>query len=78
MEDSRLVGTPTSHKMSKSDDSTKVNQTLCRSMVGKLQYVVHRRPGIALVVGIIFIFSTNPREKKVMIVKRILRYLKGI
>lgn len=43
MEDSRPFGTPmvTGHKFSKNDDSTKVNKY--RSIIGKLQYVVHSR-----------------------------------
>ena len=48
-----------------------------RSMIGKLQYVVHSRPDIALFFGIVAIFSTNPRENHLMVVKRIMRYLKG-
>ena len=38
MEDSKLVGTPmsTGHKISKNDDSKEVNQTIYRSMIGKL------------------------------------------
>ena len=41
MEDSKLVGTPmcTRLKLTKDDDSKKVDQTLYRSMIGKLQYV---------------------------------------
>ena len=38
LEDSKVVSTPivTIRKLSKNDDSTKVNQTLYRSMIGKL------------------------------------------
>ena len=46
-----------------------------KSMIGKLQYVVHRRPDIALAVGIVARFSANPRENHLMVVKRIMRYL---
>ena len=46
-------------------------------MIRKLQYVVHTRPDIALVVGIVARFSAKPRENHMMAVKRILRYLKG-
>ena len=65
------------HKLSKNDESVEVNQTMYRSMIGKLQYVVHSRPNITLVVGIVARFSTNPRENHLMAVKRIMRYLKG-
>ena len=47
-------------------------------MIGKLQYVVNSRPGIALFVGIVARFFANPRENHLMDVKRIMRYLKGI
>ena len=65
------------HKLSKNDDSAEVNQTMYRSMIGKLQYVVHSRPDIALSVGIVARFSANPRENHLMAVKRIMRYLKS-
>ena len=79
LEDSKSVSTPmvTGHKLSKNDESTEVNQTMYRSMIGKLQYVVHRRLDIALAIWIEARFSTNPRENHLMVVKRILRYLKG-
>ena len=79
IEDSKPVSTPmaTGHKLSKNDESTKVNQTMYRSMIGKLQHV-HSRPDISLEIGIVAIFSTNPRENHLMTVKRIMRYLKGI
>ena len=39
MEDSKLVGSPmcTELKLTKDDDSKEVDQTLYRSMIGKLQ-----------------------------------------
>ena len=38
---------------------------------------MHSRPDIALVVGIVARFSTNPRENHLMAIKTIMRYLKG-
>ena len=80
LEDSKPVSTPMviGHKLSKNDDSAEVNQTLYKSMIGKLQYVVHSRPDIILSVGIVARFSTDPRENHLMAVKRLLRYLNGI
>ena len=80
MEDSKPVSTPmvTGHKISKNDESHEVNQTLYRYMIGKLYYVVHSRPDIALVVGIVARFSTNPKDKHMMAIKGIMRYVKGI
>ena len=68
----------TGHKLSKNDESAEVNQTMYRLMIGNLQYVVHSRPNIALAIGIVARFFTNPRENHLMAVKRIMRCLKGI
>ena len=79
MEDSKPVGTPmcTRLKLTKDDDSKEVDQTLYRSMIGKLQYVVHTRPNIVFAVGMVARFSPNPKENHMMEIKRIMRYLKG-
>lgn len=45
-------------------------------MIGKLKYVLHRRPDIVLSIGIVARFSTSPKENHLMVVKRIMRYLK--
>ena len=66
----------TRHKLSKNDKSIEFYQTMYRSMIGKLQYVVHRKQNIALVVGIVARFIANPRENHLMVVKRIMRYPK--
>ena len=79
MEDSKPIGTPMciGLKLTNDDDSKEVDQTLYRSMIGKLQYVIHTRSNIALAVGIVARFSAKPRENHMMAVKRILRYLNG-
>ena len=46
-------------------------------MIGKLQYVVHRRHDIELAIGIVARFFSNLRENHLIAVKRIMRYLKG-
>ena len=71
LEDSKPVSTPMviGHKLSKNDDLAEVNQTLYRSMIGKLQYVVHSKPYIALSIGIVARFSANPKENHLMVVK---------
>ena len=79
MEDSKPIGTLMciGLKLTKDDDSKEVDQTLYRSMIGKLHYVVHTRPDIALAVGIVARFLVKPKENHMMAIKRILRYLKG-
>ena len=80
LKDSRLVGTPMSivHNLSKNDDSKEVDQTTYISMIRKLQYVVHTRHDISLVVGMVARFLANPKENHMMEIKRIMKYLKGI
>ena len=77
MEDSKLVRTPmsTRHKLSKNDDTKEVNPTY-RSMIGKLQYVVHTRPNIALTISMVERLLENSKENYMMRIKRIMRYLK--
>src|SRR5271156_3613788 len=61
MEDSKPVGTSmaTRCKLTKEDKTIEVNQTLYRSMIGKLMYVVHTRLDIAHAVGIVGRFFAN-------------------
>ena len=47
-------------------------------MILKLQHIVHTRPDIALVVGMVERFLENPKENHMMVIKIIMRYLKGI
>ena len=44
-------------------------------MIGKLQYVVHTIPNIALAVGIVERFSPKPRENHMMEIKKNLEIL---
>ena len=79
MEDSKLVGTLMfiGLNLTKDDDSKEVDHTLYRSMIEQLQYVVHTKLDIALAFGIVARFLAKPKENHMMVVKRILRYLKG-
>ena len=47
-------------------------------MIRKLQYAIHTRPDISLVVGIVVRFLEKPKENQMMTIKRIFEYLKGI
>lgn len=67
----------TNCKLSKNDESASVDETLYRSMIGKLQYVVHSRLDIAHAVGIVARFSADPKETHMTAIKRIFKYLKG-
>ena len=48
--------------LTKDDDSKEVDQTLYKSMIRKLQYIVHTRPDIALEISIVARFSTKSHD----------------
>ncbi|XP_074366345.1 secreted RxLR effector protein 161-like [Apium graveolens] len=54
-----------------------VNPTQFQSIVGGLQYLVHTRPDIAYVVGIVSRYMERPTELYMNTLKRICRYIKG-
>ncbi|XP_066358027.1 uncharacterized mitochondrial protein AtMg00810-like [Miscanthus floridulus] len=49
-------------KPTKASTATKVDATLCRSIVDGLRYLVHMRPDIAVTVGYVSRFMEDPRE----------------
>ena len=73
------VSTPmiTSCKLRKEDESSAVNQTMCRSIIGSLLYLTASPPDIMKVFGLVAIFQANLKEYHMTVVKRIFRYLKG-
>jgi hypothetical protein len=79
MEDCAPVNTPmvTGCKLSKDDESLEENQTLYRSMIGNLLYVMTSRPDIMQAVGLVAWFQAAPKETHVQAVKIIFKYLKG-
>lgn len=75
---------PTKYPMDPKEQLTKdekgklVDGTQYRSMVGCLRYLVHTRPDLAYVVGIVSKYMEKPTVTHQNAVKRILRYVKGI
>ncbi|XP_057842295.2 secreted RxLR effector protein 161-like [Cryptomeria japonica] len=64
-------------KLSKEDESSDANQTLYRSMIGSLLYVIAPRPDIMQVVGVVARYEVAPKEGHVQAVKKIFKYLRG-
>ncbi|XP_074347489.1 secreted RxLR effector protein 161-like [Apium graveolens] len=54
-----------------------VNSTEYKILVGGLRYLVHTRPDIAYVVGIVSHFMERPTMMHLQAVKRIMRYIRG-
>jgi hypothetical protein len=77
MESSKLVCNPIviGCKLSKDDDSPKVDQRNYRSMIGGLLYLTAARLNIMHVVCIVATFQEDPKERH--FVKRIFKYLNG-
>jgi hypothetical protein len=50
-------------KLSKTSESSLVNATEYRSMVGSLRYLVNTRPDLAYAVGLVSRFLEEPREE---------------
>ena len=74
-----LINTPmvSSCKLRKYDESLEENQTLYRSMIGRLLYVMTSRLEITKAVGLVELFQDKPKETRVQAVKKLFRYLKG-
>ena len=64
-------------KLSKDDESLEVDHTMLRSMIGSLLYMTSRRLDVMQVVGLVARFQSAPNHTHVIVVKRILRYLKA-
>ena len=79
MEDSSSERTPSSTvvKLGASDFSVKVDVSSYRGMIGSLLYLTASRPDIMFATCLCARFQADPRDIHLVVVKRILRYLKG-
>ncbi|XP_074328210.1 secreted RxLR effector protein 161-like [Apium graveolens] len=64
-------------QITKDERGKLVDVTQFKSIVGGLRYLVHTRPDIAFVVGIVSRFMEHPTVMHMNAVKKILRYVKG-
>ena len=65
-------------KLSKASTTAKVDATLYWSIVDGLRYLVHTRLDITFVVSYVSRFMEDPQEDHWAMVKRLLRYIKGM
>ncbi|XP_059071864.1 secreted RxLR effector protein 161-like [Cryptomeria japonica] len=79
MEDYHPISTPMVKrcKLSKEDESSSINKTYYRSMIGNLLYVTTTRLDIMQAVGYVARFLATPKDTHVQAVKRTFKYLKG-
>ena len=64
-------------KLSKTGDSSSVDSTKYRSLIGSLRYLLHTRPELTFSVSYLSRFMESPREDHLAAVKRLLRYIAG-
>jgi hypothetical protein len=64
-------------KLSASDGKPVADPSEYRSLAGALQYLTLTRPDIAYAVQQVCLFMHDPRESHLVLIKRILRYMKG-
>jgi len=67
---------PTNGHLDLNEGGKSVDQTLYRSLIGSLLYLIASRPDIMFSVCMCARFQANPKESHLSVVKRILRYLK--
>jgi hypothetical protein len=65
-------------KLSKTGDSSSVDSTEYRSLIGSLRYLLHTRRELTFSVNYLSRFMESPREDHLAAVKRLLRYVTGI
>jgi hypothetical protein len=64
-------------KLSKESTRPTVDQTMSRSIVGSLRYLVNTRPDLSFAVGYVSRFLEKPCEDHLAAVKHIVRYVAG-
>ena len=80
MEEDKTMKTPMSSsiKLDKDKKGKFIDSTLYRSMIGSLLYLTTNRPNIMYSVYLCATFQSCPKESHLSVIKRILKYLKGI
>ncbi|XP_021747243.1 uncharacterized protein LOC110713090 [Chenopodium quinoa] len=80
MENAKTNHTPMgiTTRLEEDPQGTSVDQTTYRGMIGLLLYLTANRHDILFSIGLCARFQSNPKESHLTVVKRILRYLKGI
>jgi hypothetical protein len=64
-------------KLENDTNTTYVDATFYRQLVGSLNYLTLTRPDISYVVGLVSRYMSKPQQSHLKVAKRILRYIKG-
>ncbi|XP_050915482.1 secreted RxLR effector protein 161-like [Lathyrus oleraceus] len=68
---------PTQLKLTKDEKGVNMDQSLYKSMVGSLLYLIASRPDITFSVGVCDRYQYEPKMSHIIQVKRILKYING-
>ncbi|XP_050919046.1 uncharacterized mitochondrial protein AtMg00810-like [Lathyrus oleraceus] len=79
MSNCNATATPleTGAKLKKDTNDKVVSETLYKQIIGSLRYLCNTKPDICQSVGLLSRFVEKPQECHLIIVKRMLRYIKG-
>ncbi|XP_021979282.1 uncharacterized mitochondrial protein AtMg00810-like [Helianthus annuus] len=64
-------------QLTKDEAGKEVDPTEYRRIIGSLRYLIHTRPDLSYLVGVVSKFMQTPNESHYAAVKQIVRYLKG-
>nr|GEW67548.1 ribonuclease H-like domain, reverse transcriptase, RNA-dependent DNA polymerase [Tanacetum cinerariifolium] len=64
-------------RLTKVTKGTMVNSTEYRSLIGYLRYLLHTRPDLSYLVGLLSRFMQEPREQHMKAIRQVLCYVKG-
>nr|GFB40266.1 ribonuclease H-like domain, reverse transcriptase, RNA-dependent DNA polymerase [Tanacetum cinerariifolium] len=63
-------------KLVKAEDENSVDATHYRSLIGSLRYLLHTRPDLSYLVGLLSRFMQDPKDHHLKEVKQVIRYIK--
>ncbi|XP_023738700.1 uncharacterized mitochondrial protein AtMg00810-like [Lactuca sativa] len=63
--------------LTKDEDGVPVNATEYGRLIGSLRYLIHSRPDLSYLVGVVCRYVESPKQSHLKVVKHILRYIKG-
>ena len=80
MEEAKTMKTPMSSsiKLDRDEKGKSIDSTMYRGMIGSLLYLIASRPDIMYSVCLCDRFQSCPKESHLSVIKRIIKYLKGM